>query len=860
MTAEEDRLAEQAKNPPTWRHWGPYLAERQWGTVREDYSVDGSAWEYFPHDHARSRAYRWGEDGLAGISDIRQQLCFAVALWNGNDPILKERLFGLTNGEGNHGEDVKELYWYADATPTHSYLKYVYRYPQRAFPYEQLLKENAWRKRDPHSTEFELEDTGVFEESRYFDISIEYAKAGIDDIIICITAHNAGPEEAPLWILPTLWFRNTWSWSKEAVRPTLTRLSGSSVRATHPSLGTYTLSTVSDSQLWLTQNESNSHKLWGSLENTHNKKDAFGDQLIEKLSNGCESQNEGTKACFVEQLLVPANSKISLWLRLKQDKEPQTLSEPNGELSIDFLEQVLAQRKQEADDFYKTLAPPHVTEEQRQIQREAFAGLIWTKQYYHFDVDHWLDGDVGQPAPPERRKKGRNSSWRTFNAADILSMPDCWEYPWFAAWDTAFHMIPFALIDPEFAKHQLLLLCREWYMHPSGQLPAYEWAFGDVNPPVHAWAALRVYKIERKKQGKGRDEPGDTVFLERIFHKLLINFTWWVNRKDAQENNLFEGGFLGLDNIGVFDRSAPLPTGGTLEQCDGTAWMAMYCLNMLAIALELCKTDKTYEDVATKFAEHFVYIAHAFNHSGVLWDEADGWFYDALRLPNGSTHRLPVRSIVGLIPLFAVEVFDEEALARAPDFLKRLKWFIKHKPELCSEVAQLAAPGQSERVIFSLVGKERLRRILTRTLDEREFLSEFGIRSLSAWHRESPFTLTVGNQTYRVGYDPGDSTSGMFGGNSNWRGPLWMPLNYLLVESLQKFDYAYGKSFLYNNTDLWGVASELSQRLISLIQRPDHHPHFLFHEYFHGDTGRGLGASHQTGWTALVAKLIVQTP
>lgn len=840
------------------RLWGPYLAERQWGTVREDYSADGSAWDYFPHDHARSRAYRWGEDGLAGISDIRQRLCFALALWNGQDPILKERLFGLTNGEGNHGEDVKELYWFADATPDHSYLKYVYRYPQRAFPYEQLLHENARRKSDPHALEFELEDTGVFAESRYFDVTIEYAKASADDIAICITALNAGPDDAPLWLLPTLWFRNRWSWSSTAVRPELTRLNNSVLQARHEKLGTYTLEIERPSVSWFTHNESNGQSLWGTLENTHDKKDAFGEKLLHNVDNDCEKRDTGTKACFVERLLVPTQQSVSLWLRLKRTTEPNTSVEPLASQDTAFIKSVMARRKQDADAFYEALAPAHLTPEQKQVQREAFAGLIWSKQFYRFDAERWLDGDPGQPTPPEARQRGRNSAWRTLNAADILSMPDTWEYPWFAAWDTAFHTIPFALIDPEFAKHQLLLLCREWYMHPSGQLPAYEWNFGDVNPPVHAWAALRVYKIERKRQGKGRDEPGDTVFLEKIFHKLLINFTWWVNRKDAFDNNLFEGGFLGLDNIGVFDRSAPLPTGGTLEQCDGTAWMAMFSLNMLAIALELCKTDPTYEDVALKFAEHFVYIAHAFNHSGVLWDENDGWFYDALRLPDGSTHRLPVRSIVGLIPLFAVEVFDAESLKRVPNFVKRLQWFIDHKPELTREVAHLASPGQNERVIFSLVGRERLRRILNRALDPGEFLSEFGIRSLSAWHRERPFALEVGGQTYRVAYDPGDSTSGMFGGNSNWRGPIWMPLNYLLIESLQKFDYAYGQSFRWGETDLWGVSQNLSRRLCSLIQKPTDHPHYLFHEYFHGDTGRGLGASHQTGWTALVAKLLAQ--
>ena len=865
MTPEHKRVAEMGDSPHTWRLWGPYLSERQWGTVREDYSADGNAWRSFSHDQARSRAYRWGEDGLGGLSDIRQNLCFAVALWNGQDPILKERLFGLTNEEGNHGEDVKELYWYADATPTHSYLKFVYRYPQRAFPYTELIAQSAQRKADPSKKEFELWDTGIFDESRYFDITVEYAKAAIDDILIRITATNAGPDPAPLWLLPTLWFRNRWTWKPGIPRPRLVA-KDNGIEATHERMGTYQL-TCSDADHWLfTENESNHEHLWGTPNDSPYVKDAFHRWLVEGEHGAVNLAREGTKACAVVHRTVDPGETRELWLRLTAlGATPPPEEKPAAE--------ILATRRAEADAFYATIASEETSPDARQIQREAFAGLIWSKQFYRFDVARWLKGDPGQPVPPQRHTDGRDSAWPTLNASDILSMPDAWEYPWFASWDLAFHMIAFAQIDPAFAKYQLLLLCREWYMHPSGQLPAYEWAFGDVNPPVHAWAALRVYKIERKRQGKSRNEPGDTAFLERIFHKLLLNFTWWVNRKDAQGNNLFEGGFLGLDNIGVFDRSAPLPTGGSLEQSDGTAWMAMFALNMLAIALELCRVNRAYEDVATKFAEHFVYIASALNNSGVLWDEADGWFYDALRFPDGSTRRLLVRSIVGLIPTFAVEVFDADTLKAAPGFTERLNWFIRQKPDLCSGVAHLADPGQQERAIFALVGAKRLRRILSRALDEAEFLSPHGIRSLSRFHRERPFSLGVDGREYRVAYDPAESTSGLFGGNSNWRGPVWFPINYLFIEALQKYDYAYGTSFLIRGTDLWGVATDLSHRLMALFLRDSqgnrpslgdnpllqNAPHLLFHEYFHGDTGLGLGASHQTGWTALVAKLIAQS-
>ncbi len=754
-TAESKRLADAAGDANGWRLWGPYLSERAWGTVREDYSPDGSAWTYFPHDHARSRTYRWNEDGLGGICDIRQDLCFAVALWNGVDPILKERLFGLTGPQGNHGEDVKESYYYLDATPTASYLKFLYKYPQKPFPYGDLVETNAKRSRT--EWEYELADTGAFAENRYFDIFVEYAKQNEFDICIQITAHNRGPEAAPLHLLPTLWFRNTWAWQDRHPKPNLyqadvTSDDGSFVIARHPRCGTYHFDMESDGaagapRLLFTENETNTKRIFNTPNMFPCTKDGINDAVVDGIVDAVNPAMEGTKVSAVYQTTIPAGQSVTIRLRLRHvSQATEAADSPKAFLFGDAFTQLFADRIAEADAFYEPLTHPTeggvLSDDARSVQRQAFAGLIWSKQFYHFDVQKWLNGDPHYPSPPPERLHGRDKDWTTLSIADVLSMPDTWEYPWFAAWDLAFHMIPFAQIDPDFAKHQLITLCREWYMHPSGQLPAYEWAFGDVNPPVHAWAALRVYKIERKAMGKKRGEPGDTNFLKRVFHKLLINFTWWVNRKDELGNNVFEGGFLGLDNIGVFDRSAPLPLGGTLEQADGTAWMAMYCLNMLAIALELARVDRDYEDVATKFAEHYVYIAYAMNTmSGSnlpLWEEEDGFYYDLLHIPNKNEGEgyipLKVRSWVGIIPLFAVEAFDEETMAAVPDFRRRFDWFLKHRPELAKGVAHIGVKGQDERAIFSLVDPERLKRLLHRTLDESEFLSPHGIRSVSKYH------------------------------------------------------------------------------------------------------------------------------
>ncbi len=899
---ERTRVAEAADNPNGWRLWGPYLAERAWGTVREDYSADGSAWDYLPHDHARSKAYRWNEDGIGGISDIRQFLCFSVALWNGADPILKERMFGLSGPEGNHGEDVKELYYHLDATPTASYLKFLYKYPQRAFPYDDLVKENA--RRGKTDWEYEIQDTGAFDEDRYFDVFIEYAKIAHDDICIRIRAVNRGPEAAHLHLVPTLWFRNTWSWGLDDRRPGLQAASpmppeARVIEAEHHALGKYRLfceaggASAGTPQLLFTENETNRERLHQALNVAPWVKDGIENALLHGDAHATNGENTGTKAAGVYRATVaPNNGEMVARLRLTT----RTLRGGRDAFGAEF-DQAFDKRIREADAFYAPLAPDGASDDLKKVQRQAFAGLIWSKQYYHYDVQRWLDGDPAYAPPPAARKASRNRDWRTLSINDVLSMPDTWEYPWFAAWDTAFHMIPWAQIDPDFAKHQLLLLCREWYTHPNGQLPAYEWAFGDVNPPVHAWAALRIYKIERKMQGKDRREPGDTQFLERIFHKLLINFTWWVNRKDAQGNNVFEGGFLGLDNIGAFDRSAPLPPGALLEQADGTAWMAMYCLNMLAIALELARDDATYQDVAIKFAEHFVYIAHAM--TGItdagpgLWDDDDGFFYDALRLPpdagsDGLERHilLKSRSLVGLIPLLAVEALDADTLEAVPDFRNRLAWFLRHKPELAAHVAALGEipAGDGDHALFALVDETRLRRLLTYMLDETEFLSPHGIRSLSRFHKEHPFHLDITGFDCRADYEPAESQTTLFGGNSNWRGPVWFPINYLLIEALQKYDYVYNGSFKVEyptgsgiELSLWDISTELSRRLISLFTRDENNdrpafggvrlfqddPHFrdylLFHEYFHADNGAGLGASHQTGWTALVAKLITQS-
>ncbi len=873
MTAEAERTRlEEARDGVPWRWWGPYLSARQWGTVREDYSSDGDAWAYLPHDHARSRAYRWGEDGLGGICDRWQHVCLAVGLWNGNDPILKERLFGLTNAEGNHGEDVKEYWWALDATPTNSYLGWLYKYPQAAFPYERLVEENARRTRaDP---EFELVDTGVFDGHRYFDVELTYAKVSPDDICLRIDCTNRGPDPAPLHVLPTVWFRNTWSWGRDDRRPILTAGDdGRSVAIDHGAAGQQWLHAEGDPELLFCENESNAERLWGAPNSTPFPKDGINDHVV----GGADTVNPartGTKAAAWYRLDVPPGATTTLRLRLSP-------APPGGDPFGPSFDATLAQRRAEADEFYAALAP-NVSPESARVARLASAGLLWNKKYYRYDVREWLEGDPAEPRPDHARRHGRNAEWGHLYNADIISMPDEWEYPWYAAWDLAFHMIPMAYLDPDFAKEQLILFCREWFMHPNGQLPAYEWALGDVNPPVHAWAAWRVYKIDAKRTG-----IKDYEFLERIFHKLLINFSWWVNRKDADGSNVFEGGFLGLDNIGVFDRSAPLPSGARLEQSDATSWMAMFCLNMLAIALELAHHDAVYEDAATKFFEHFLAIAHAINNIGddhvALWDDEDGFFYDVLSV-DGVPSPVRVRSVVGLIPLFAVETMDPSTLEKLPDFTARMRWFIKNRSDLCGNIFSVDVPGEGERRLLSLVGPDRLRRLLERTLDPEEFLSPHGIRSVSRWHAAHPAAVDLAGVTHTVEYEPAESTTGLFGGNSNWRGPIWFPINYLLVESLQKYDYYLGDDFTVelptgsgNQHTLWEVATELSRRLIDIFlpaadgRRPVNGGNDLFdtdpawrdqvsfHEYFHGDTGAGLGASHQTGWTALVAKLIRQS-
>jgi hypothetical protein len=872
VSAEKRRLEEDRLGSRPWKKWGPYLSERQWGTVREDYSPHGTAWDYFPHDHARSRAYRWGEDGLAGFSDDRQRLCLALALWNGKDPILKERLFGLTNGEGNHGEDVKEVYYYLDATPTHSYLKMLYKYPQAEFPYDLLVEENRRRGRD--RPEFELLDTGIFDDDRYFDVFVEYAKAGPEDVLMQVTVYNRGPEEAVIHLLPQLWFRNTWSWKPEPRKPRLAVARPGAVAVGHPDLAEFTLHAEGDPALLFCDNETNVGRLYGSNGVKTFYKDAFHDYLVRGDRSAVNPEQTGTKATAHYLLKVPAHGSTRVRLRLA-----------DGPLTDPFLrfDDLVTQRQAEADAFYADLQAGIADEDTRAVQRQAFAGMIWSKQFFHYDVPGWLKGDPALPAPPAQRRHGRNSEWTHLNNADVLSMPDKWEYPWYAAWDLAFHMLPLALIDPEFAKSQLVLLTREWYMHPNGQLPAYEWDFGDVNPPVHAWAAWRVFQIDRKRRG----DCGDPAFLERVFHKLLLNFTWWVNRKDAQGRNIFQGGFLGLDNIGVFDRSARLPGGGFVNQADGTSWMAMYCLNLMRIALELALHNPVYEDIATKFFEHFLHIAEAMtnmggNEHGVgLWDEEDQFYYDQLNLPDGRMITLRVRSMVGLIPLFAVETLEPEMLERLPDFKRRLKWFLSHRPDLARLVSRWEEPGRGERRLLSLLRGHRMKRLLRRMLDETEFFSDYGVRALSRRHREHPYTFTCHGTALTVNYRPAESDSGLFGGNSNWRGPIWFPVNYLIIESLQKFHHYYGDDFKVECPTSSGqfltigqIADELSRRLTRLFLRDESgrrpvlachdklhgDPHFrdyvLFHEYFHGDTGRGVGASHQTGWTGLVAKLL----
>jgi Mannosylglycerate hydrolase MGH1-like glycoside hydrolase domain len=875
---ETRRLSEDARRRKNWKRWGPYLAERAWGTVREDYSADGSAWTYFPHDQARSRAYRWGEDGIAGLCDRHQYICFALAFWNGRDPILKERLFGLSGPEGNHGEDVKECYYYLDSTPTHSYMKCLYKYPQAEFPYARLREENGRRGRD--APEFELVNTGVFDEDRYFDVFAEYAKASPDDVLVRVTAVNRGLEGAVLHLLPTIWYRNLWSWGLGARRQRLwageAAAGRGAIELDQEYYGKLRLHAEGQPELLFTENETNFQRLWGVPNEARFVKDGFHDYVVSGAAEAVNPERRGSKAAAHYRLEIPAGGRVAVRLRLSNDLAAPDPFGPG-------FEEVFRRRMAEADAFFARFAEKEGSPDGWRVQRQAAAGLLWSKQFYHYDVAQWLKGDPGELPPPSERSQGRNAEWRHLYNADILSMPDKWEYPWYAAWDLAFHCVTLAIIDPDFAKQQLVLLLREWYLHPNGQLPAYEWAFGDVNPPVHAWAAWRVYKIERKRRG-----AGDRNFLARVFHKLLLNFTWWVNRKDASGKNIFQGGFLGLDNIGVFDRSAPLPTGGAIEQSDATSWMGMFCLNMLAIALELAQEDPAYEDVASKFFEHFVYICAAVNDIGgrgiELWNGEDGFFYDVLSLPDGRQFPLKVRSMVGLIPLFAVETLESEVVDRLPGFKRRMQWFLENRAELSDYIETETTGDGRVRRFLSLVNRARLRSVLGYMLDEGEFLSPFGVRALSRYHKDHPYALVLAGREYRVDYEPAESTSGTFGGNSNWRGPVWFPVNYLIIESLQKFHHFMGDSFQVEFPtgsgkphNLWDVAGELSRRLSRLFlrgadgRRPvfggtekfQTDPHFrdliLFYEYFHGENGAGLGASHQTGWTALVAKLIQQS-
>jgi hypothetical protein len=877
MTQEELRLEKCCLREVHWKRWGPYLSERQWGTVREDYSPYGTAWEYFPHDHARSRAYRWGEDGLGGICDRHQLVCFALALWNGHDPILKERLFGLTGNEGNHGEDVKEYYFYLDSTPTHSYMKFLYKYPQAEFPYTRLVEEN--RRRDRRSLEFELMDSGVFENDRYFDIFIEYAKATFEDILIRITVHNRGPEAATLHLLPTLWFRNTWSWGIEDYRPRVAKAKGPKgmavLEAEHKYYGKRWLAIEGPAELLFTENETNFERLFAWKNRTPYVKDAFDRYVVHGQSDAINPAAIGTKAAAHTHTEIAGGGYTVFHLRMT-DQPPSP-----GLFGREF-DKVFADRITEADEFYGKRVGKGTSEDAINVQRQAFAGLLWSKQFYHYDVRTWLQGDPAGPPPPPERLNGRNNDWTHLYNADVISMPDKWEYPWYATWDLAFHCVALSLVDPDYAKEQLILLLREWYMHPSGDVPSYEWAFDDVNPPLHAWAAWRVYKIEKRIRGKA-----DRVFLERVFHKLLLNFTWWVNRKDPEGLNVFQGGFLGLDNIGVFDRSKPLPTGGTIEQSDGTSWMAMYSLNLLAIALELAREDPAYEDVASKFFEHFAYIVHAMNdmggHGMCLWNDQDGFYYDVLHLPNGGHYSMKVRSMVGLIPLFAVESLEPDMIDSLPGFKKRMDWFIQNVPRMAESIDRTQQPSGGTRFLLSIVNQEKLVRVLRYLLDESEFFAPHGIRALSKFHHDHPYVLYIDGQQYRVDYEPAESSTGIFGGNSNWRGPIWFPLSFLLVESLQKFHHYFGHRVLVECPTgsgqmhtLWEVAGEISRRMTRIFLRgqdsrrpvyggtekfqsdPHWRDYILFYEYFHGDNGSGLGASHQTGWTSLVAKLLEQ--
>jgi Glycosyl hydrolase family 63 C-terminal domain len=882
--AEQRRLIEDVPRVANWKRWGPYLSERQWGTVREDYSPYGSCWEYFPHDHARSRVYRWGEDGLLGICDREGRLCFALALWNGRDPILKERPFGLTNSEGNHGEDVKECYFYLDSTPTHSYLKALYKYPQSAYPYTQLCEEN--RRRGKHEPEFELQDTGIFDEGRYFDVFAEYAKQTSNDLLILITIANRGPEAATIHLLPTLWYRNTWAWGRTGEgywpRPNI-KLDHELNRlvATHDSsLGTFHFAADASSngvapQFLFTNNETNAARLFNTPNPQPYVKDAFHEYVIHGRTDAVNPAQEGTKVAAYYVLDVPANSEVQVRLRLCAEAEQP------AEVFGDDFNRTFAERRAEADEFYAPLVPAGLSAAGARAMRQAFASLLWSKQFYHYIVRDWLEGDPSCPPPPRERSKGRNNEWLSLYNRDVVSMPDTWEYPWYASWDLAFHTLVFAMIDPEFAKDQLVMFLREWYMHANGQIPAYEFAFSDANPPVHAWACWRIYKMATTAGVR------DRLFLERVFYKLLVNFTWWVNRKDVEGKQIFSGGFLGLDNIGVFDRSKPLPTGGALEQADGTAWMAFYCGTMLSIALELAVEEPEYEDIASKFFEHFVAIVDAMNAIGEtadgLWDEEDGFYYDEIKI-EGREIPLRIRSMVGLIPLFAVEILDAELIERLPGFAKRMNWFLENRKDLARHISYMEATHDGKRTrlrLLAMPSRDRLTRVLRYLLDEQEFLSPYGVRSLSRIHLDQPYVLHVDGAEYKVRYDPGDSSTVDFGGNSNWRGPIWFPVNYLLIEALQRYHHFYGDDFKVecptgsgHMLTLAEVAQELNRRLARIFI-PDEQGHapwqggderfardpfwrelVLFHEYFHGETGRGLGASHQTGWTALVARCL----
>lgn len=871
MTAEKQRLLDDRDKKANWRRFGPYMAERQWGTVREDYSNDGEAWHYISHDQARSRAYRWGEEGIGGISDDQQLINFSVAFWNKKDPILKERMFGLTGKEGNHGEDCKEHYYYLDSTPSHSYMKMLYKYPQQEFPYQKLVEEN--RKRNRSEPEFDLIDTGVFEEDRYFDVFIEYAKASPNDLLIKITLYNRGPEKAMLHVLPQVWFRNTWAWGYDPYKPAMFRDSNSTVKMNHKNLGDYYFYGVGEEELIFCENETNTVRLYNYFkEGTF--KDGFNNYIVQGSRNSVNASLQGTKAAFHHNLaLEPGKSKV-IQLRLCDQFLPDAFADFDSLFSL---------REKEADEFYHALQHKIKSADERNIQRQAFGGMLWSKQFYYYDVDQWLKGDPAQPPPAAERKKIRNQEWRHLNNADVISMPDKWEYPWYAAWDLAFHTIPLAMIDPEFAKQQLILLTKEWYMHPNGQLPAYEWSFSDVNPPVHGWATWRVYKIDQKLN----EGIADRKFLEEIFHKLLLNFTWWINKKDYNGNNIFQGGFLGMDNIGVFDRSKQLPGGSFIEQSDGTSWMAMFTLNMLRISLELAKENPVYQSLATKFFEHFLYIAGAMGNAGNeginLWDEEEEFFYDVLHTSDNTRKKIKLRSMVGLIPLFAVEVLEEEIFRNNPEFSERLLWFLNNRPDLANLISRWSEKGRGERHLLSLLRGHRMKALLKRMLDTNEFLSDYGIRALSKFYEKNPYTFNTNGIDFTVKYTPGEAETSLFGGNSNWRGPVWFPVNYLIIESLQRFHHYYGSDFKIehptgsgNLRTLKEIANDLSDRMIRIFKRDDHGQrpvfgnyeklqndehfknHIWFFEYFHGDNGRGVGATHQTGWTGLIAKLIQQ--